>query len=50
MPDSKKGAGIGLKNISDRLELIYKQKDLIEIKKTDNNFIVNLFIPLQEQT
>jgi len=50
MANSKKGAGVGLKNISDRLELIYKQKDLIEIKKSDNNFAVNLFIPLQEQT
>jgi two-component system, LytTR family, sensor kinase len=50
MSDGKKGAGVGLKNIADRLELIYGQKNLIEVKRTDNTFCVNLFIPLQEQT
>ncbi len=40
-----KGAGIGLKNISDRLELLYKRKNLLEVKKEDNIFRVDLFIP-----
>lgn len=42
----KKGAGVGLKNIKSRLELIYNQKNLLEVKKEENNFTVNIFIPL----
>lgn len=42
----KKGAGIGLKNIANRLELIYGQKDLMKIEKDDGIFRVTLFIPL----
>ncbi len=43
----KKGAGVGLKNIRDRLSLIYHQDNLMEVKKENGNFIVNIFIPLQ---
>jgi len=46
----KKGAGIGLKNISDRLRLIYKHSDLIKIIKTETEFEVQLFIPIVTQT
>ncbi len=46
----KKGAGIGLKNISERLKLIYKHSDLLKIIKTENEFEVQLFIPLLTQT
>ena len=42
----KKGAGIGLKNISNRLELIYGQKDLMKVHKEDHVFSVTLFIPM----
>jgi sensor histidine kinase YesM len=41
-----KGAGIGLKNISSRLELLYNRKNLLEVKKEDNIFKVDLFIPV----
>ena len=43
----KKGAGVGLKNIKDRLSLIYHQDNLMEIKKESDKFIVNIFIPLK---
>ena len=44
--NNKKGAGIGLKNIQNRLELIYHQSNLMEIIKSDHIFKVNLYIPL----
>ncbi len=46
-PDSsnKKGTGIGLKNIENRLELIYNQKNLIKLVKEENQFKVELYIP-----
>ncbi len=44
----KKGAGVGLKNIKDRLSLIYQQDNLMEVKKESGKFIVNIFIPLQK--
>jgi two-component system, LytTR family, sensor kinase len=37
--------GIGLKNIRNRLNLIYNRGDLITIKKGDNTFEVILYIP-----
>jgi len=43
---AKKGAGIGLKNISNRLELIYGQKDLMKVDKENHIFRVTLFIPV----
>lgn len=42
----KKGAGIGLKNIRERLRLIYKHSDLLKIIKTENEFEVQLYIPI----
>jgi len=44
----KKGAGVGLKNIKDRLSLIYQQDNLMEIKKENGKFTVNIYIPLQK--
>ncbi len=46
-PDTpaKKGSGIGLKNIHERLRLTYHSEGLIQIKKTNNNFEVKLRIP-----
>lgn len=45
----KKGPGVGLKNISGRLELLYSRKDLLEIKDEGGIFSVKLFIPIQNQ-
>ncbi len=42
---SKKGKGIGLKNVSQRLELIYGVPQLLFIEKTDKLFTVRLDIP-----
>ena len=46
----RKGAGVGLKNISDRLNLIYRRNDLMEVKKEKGIFNVTLFIPCEDQT
>jgi two-component system LytT family sensor kinase len=43
-----KGAGIGIKNISNRLELLYNRKNLLEVKKENNIFRVDLYIPVSE--
>jgi LytS/YehU family sensor histidine kinase len=42
---SRKGAGIGLKNVRNRLKLIYGKDDLIKVEKTGNEFKVQLIIP-----
>lgn len=39
------GNRLGLKNISNRLKLIYQYEDLIKIHKQENTFEVELFIP-----
>ena len=46
---SRKGTGVGLKNINDRLYLIYRRDDLMEVKKEKGIFSVTLFIPCEEQ-
>ena len=46
---SRKGAGVGLKNINDRLNLIYRRNDLMEVKKEKGIFSVTLFIPCEDQ-
>jgi len=46
---SRKGAGVGLKNINDRLNLIYHRNDLMEVKKEKGIFDVTLFIPCEDQ-
>ena len=45
---SKKGAGIGLKNIKERLKLIYHQDNLLNVTNKDDIFSVTLYIPLSE--
>jgi sensor histidine kinase YesM len=42
---NKKGTGVGLKNIRERLSLIYNQDNLLEVKKENGTFTVNIFIP-----
>lgn len=44
---NKKGAGVGLKNIKERLALIYQQENLLEVKKENGKFTVNIYIPLK---
>lgn len=45
---AKKGAGVGLKNIEERLKLIYHQNNLLEVKKEKDMFKVTLYIPIEE--
>lgn len=44
---SSKGAGVGLENIRKRLELIYNAQNLLEVKKDEGIFKVNLYIPIE---
>jgi sensor histidine kinase YesM len=44
----KKGAGVGINNIKERLRLIYQQDNLMEVKKEENVFRVTIYIPLDE--
>lgn len=46
---SRKGTGVGLKNINDRLNLIYGRNDLMEVKKENGIFSVTLFIPIENE-
>ncbi len=43
----RKGAGLGLKNIEDRLRLIYGKQDLLKTDKNENTYKVSLIIPKQ---
>ena len=45
---SRKGAGIGLKNVNNRLMLIYGRDDLVKVEKAGNEFRVRLLIPQAE--
>jgi two-component system, LytTR family, sensor kinase len=42
----RKGEGIGIINIKNRLKLIYNHDNLVSIEKTNNIFRVNIFIPV----
>ncbi len=42
---NRKGKGIGLQNVQNRLRLVYGGADLVKINQTDDLFEVNLFIP-----
>jgi LytS/YehU family sensor histidine kinase len=46
---SKKGAGIGLKNIRERLKLIYRNEQLLETRVVGNLFGATLIIPAIKQ-
>ena len=41
----KKGEGIGLKNIQERMKLIYKRQDLFKVYSGDNIFTAELKVP-----
>jgi two-component system, LytTR family, sensor kinase len=42
---TRKGEGIGLKNIRNRLKLIYGKENLMSVKEQEGEFIVNISIP-----
>ncbi len=42
---SFKSAGIGLRNIKERLRIMYQNTELLKVNKTDNRFEVQLLIP-----
>lgn len=46
----QKGKGIGLKNIRNRLELIYGISDLVTIEKEQHQFTVKLLIPQEKNS
>ncbi len=45
---ARRGAGIGLKNIMERLRLVYGREDLMQYRKEDGRFIVKLYFPYHE--
>ena len=49
-PDSipRKGKGIGLQNVNERLRLIYNQDNLLTYEKSENLFTANIYIPLEQ--
>lgn len=46
----KKGAGVGLNNIKERLRLIYQQDNLLEVNKENNIFMITLYVPLNSDS
>ncbi len=46
----KKGTGLGLNNIQERLRLIYQQDNLMQVKKEENIFRVTIYIPLENNS
>jgi len=42
--NSKRKEGIGIENLKRRLELLYSEKHRLEIKQTENRFVVTLAI------
>ncbi len=41
----KKGAGVGLNNVKERLKLVYSQDNLLTIRKTEKEFSVEIHVP-----
>jgi len=46
---ANKGPGIGLKNIGERLKLLYRRDNLFKINKTHDTFNVSIYIPLLDE-
>jgi len=42
---SRKGEGVGLKNVADRLSLMYNKEGLLNFERYDNKFLVKIVIP-----
>jgi sensor histidine kinase YesM len=43
-----KGEGIGLRNIQNRLRMMYNQENLLKFSKNDGKFTITISIPLEE--
>lgn len=48
-PRSKKGAGVGIKNVKERLMLIYGLDNLVKVNHTNGIFAISLTIPQKEK-
>ena len=46
---ARKGRGVGLKNVSKRLQLNYNRNDLLYSNKTENKFTVRISIPVESK-
>ena len=46
---ARKGRGVGLKNVSKRLQLNYNRSDLLYTRKTENKFVVRISIPVESK-
>jgi LytS/YehU family sensor histidine kinase len=46
---SKKGEGIGLRNVTSRMKIQYGRDDLVRIEKESNSFKIRLLFPQQVQ-
>lgn len=44
----RRGKGIGLKNVAERLRLMYNQDNLLTYEKSDGLFTANIYIPLEK--
>jgi LytS/YehU family sensor histidine kinase len=44
-----KGEGIGLKNVQERLRLVYSSNNLMKIKEEEGKFVVTIFLPFEEK-
>ena len=44
-----KGEGIGLKNVQERLRLVYNSNNLLGIKDGDGKFVVTIYLPCNKQ-
>ena len=44
-----KGEGIGLKNVQERLRLVYNSNNLMEIKEVDGRFVITIYLPCEKQ-
>jgi sensor histidine kinase YesM len=41
----KKGAGVGLNNVKERLKLVYSRDSLLTVRKTEKEFSVEIYVP-----
>jgi LytS/YehU family sensor histidine kinase len=44
-----KGEGIGLKNVRERLRLVYNSNELLQIEDRDGRFRVTIYLPCESQ-
>ncbi len=46
---TRKGPGVGLRNIRERLRILYRQDHLLQTERTANRFRVKIFIPTENE-